>query len=208
MEATGKPVILAIQHNRPRVIREVVDGARAILTAYESGPFGGDALASVIFGDVNPSGKLPFTWPRSTGSIEHADRAEPGNSNDAFHPEWEFGFGLSYTTFAYSDLRIDRVTVGSRDTVTVTVTVANTGKRAGREVVQLYSRDLYASIDPAVRRLRDFQSVTLAPGARKTVTFRLPIQRLAFVGLNDRFIVEPGDFELSVGGLVRPLTVR
>jgi len=208
MEATGKPVILAIQHNRPRVIREVVDGARAILTAYESGPFGGDALAGVIFGDVNPSGKLPFTWPRSTGSIEHADRADAGNSNDAFHPEWEFGFGLSYTTFAYSDLRIDRGTVGIRDTVTVTVTVANTGSRAGREVVQLYSRDLYASIDPAVRRLRAFQGVTLASGERKTVTFRLPIQRLAFVGLNDRFIVEPGDFELSVGGLVRPLTVR
>ena len=208
MEATGKPVVVTLFHNRPRVVRDIVDAARAILTGYETGPYGGEAVASVLFGDVNPSGKLPFTWPRFTGAVEHYDRAEPGNSNDAYHPEWEFGFGLSYTTFAYSDLRLDRAAVGAHDTINVSVTVANTGSRAGREVVQLYSHDLYASIDPATRRLRAFQKVSLAPGERRTVTFRLPIQRLAFVGLDDKWVVEPGDFEIMIGTLKAPLVVH
>jgi beta-glucosidase len=208
MEATGKPVVVTLFHNRPRIVRDIVDGARAILTGYETGPFGGEAVAAALFGDVNPSGKLPFTWPRFSGSVEHYDRAEPVNGSGAYNPEWEFGFGLSYTTFTYSDLRIDRASVGLRDTVLVSVAVANTGARAGREVVQLYSRDLYASIDPATRRLRDFQKISLAPAERRTVTFRLPIQRLAFVGLEDRWVVEAGGFEIMVGGLRVPLTVH
>lgn len=213
IEATGTPVVLTIFQDRPRVIRDVVDGARAIVTGYETGPFGGEAVAGVLFGDVNPSGKLPFSWPRSTGDIVHYDRTAsedvtPDAPTGGYHPEWAFGYGLSYTTFAYSDLRLDRAQVGRRDTVTVSVAVANTGAREGKEVVQLYVRDLYASVEPSMERLRDFRKIDLQPGERRTVTFRLPIQRLAFVGRDDRWIVEPGDFDVMIGGLTQRLTVR
>jgi len=213
IEATGKPVVIALFQDRPRIVREVVDSARAIVTAYETGPFGGEALAGVLFGDVNPSGRLPFTWPRTTGGLLHYDRAQseevsPGGATGGYDPEWEFGHGLSYTTFAYSDLRLDRAAAGQRDTVTVSVTVANAGARAGKEAVQLYVRDLYASVAPPMRRLRDFQKISLGAGERRTVTFRLPVQRLAFVGLDNRPVVEPGDFDVMVGGLTQRLIVR
>ena len=212
MEATGKPVVLTVFEGRPRVIRPVVDSARAIVMGYQPGPFGGEAVAGVLFGDINPSGRLPFTYPRYTGAIEHYDRAEPANSTAGdstvgYHPQFEFGYGLSYTTYAYSDLRVDRARAGAADTVTVSVTVANTGARAGMEVVQLYSRQLVASVDPPVRRLRDFRKVLLAPGERRTVTFRLPVQRLAIVGRENHLAVEPGGFDLIVGSLTTRLTV-
>ncbi|HKO16330.1 MAG TPA: glycoside hydrolase family 3 N-terminal domain-containing protein [Gemmatimonadaceae bacterium] len=213
IEATGTPVVLALFQDRPRVIRPVVDGARAVLTGYETGPYGGEAMAAVLFGDVNPSGKLPFSWPRATGDVVHYDRTASedvgaGTPDGGYHPEWRFGRGLSYTTFAYSDLRLDRPSVGRRDTVAVSVTVANTGTRAGKEVVQLYVRDLYASVEPSMERLRDFRKIDLRPGERQIVTFRLPVQRLAFVGRDDRWVVEPGDFDVMIGGLQTRLTVR
>lgn len=213
MEATGKPVVLTLFEGRPRIIRPVVDSARAIVMGYQPGPFGGEAVAGVLFGDVNPSGRLSFTYPRFTGAIEHYDRTEPANSTAGdstmgYHPEFEFGYGLSYTTYAYSDLRVDRARVGTQDTVTVSVTVANTGPRAGLEVVQLYSHEHSASVDPPVRRLRDFTKIPLAAGERRIVKFRLPVQRLAFIGRDDRPVVEPGEFDLLVGGLTARLTVR
>jgi len=213
LEATGKPVVLTLFQDRPRVVRDVVDSARAVVTAYETGPFGGEALAGVLFGDVNPSGKLPFSWPRATGDVVHYDRTPseeltPDSSAGGYHPEWPFGHGLSYTTFSYGDLRLDRKDAGQGDTVTVSVTVANTGARAGKEVVQLYVRDLYASVEPSMQRLRDFRKVALNAGERRTVTFRLPVRRLAFVGRDDKLVVEPGDFDVMVGGLTQRLTVR
>ncbi len=213
IEATGTPVVLTIFHQHPRIVREAVEGARAVVTAYETGPFGGEALASVLFGDLNPSGKLPFSWPRTSGSIVHYDRPAPedattSGSEGGYNPEWPFGHGLSFTTFAYSNLRPSGGVAGISDTVTVSVDVANMGAVAGKEVVQLYVRDLYASVDPPVRRLRDFEKISLAPGERRTVTFRLPIQRLAFIGRDNRPIVEPGDFDLMVGGLRTRLVVK
>jgi beta-glucosidase len=215
IEATGTPVVLALFQNRPRIIRPAVDSARAIVTGYETGPFGGDAVAGVLFGDVNPSGKLPFTWPRTTGRIvpyDHGWSSEIfGNeSHDAWRPEWPFGFGLSYTTFAYSDLTLQRSEVGHGvgDTVGVTVTVANTGSRAGDEVVQLYVRELYASIAPPVKRLRAFERVALKAGERRTVTFRVPVRDLSFIGRDDKPVVEPGPFDVMVGGLSARLTVQ
>jgi len=205
--------VLVLYHGRPRVVRDAVDGAAAIVTGYETGPFGGEAVAGVLFGDVNPSGRLPFSWPRSTGAVVPYDRAGNGDAGangptGGYDPEWAFGHGLSYTTFAYSDLRLGAATAGVNDTVTVSVTVANSGARAGKEPVQLYVRDLVASIDPPMRRLRDFTKVSLAPGEKRTVTFRLPVSRLAFVGRDDRWVVEPGDFDVMVGGLTARLTVR
>jgi beta-glucosidase len=214
IEATGTPVVLVLFHGRPRLVHEIVDGARAVVTGYETGPYGGEAVARVLFGDVNPSGRLPFSWPRASGAYATYDRAGPADANGAagdtvgYRPQWPFGHGLSYTTFAYADLRLGAPTVGPRDTMTVSVSVTNTGARAGQEVVQLYARDLVASVDPPVRRLRDFQKIALAPGERRAVTFRVPVSRLAFVGRDGRWTVEPGEFDVLVGGLVARLTVR
>jgi beta-glucosidase len=213
IEATGTPVVLVLSEGRPRVIRDIVDGARAIVTAYQSGPYAGEAIAGVLFGDVNPSGRLPFSYPRATGAIEHYDRTFSGNASASgkdggYNPEWPFGFGLSYTTFAYSDLRLDRASVAPNDTVGVTVTVANSGARAGKEIVQLYSRDLVASVAPSYQRLRAYQKITLAPGERRTVSFRLPVSAVAFVGRDNKWVVEPGEFDLLVGGQTVRLTVR
>ncbi|MBX6330312.1 MAG: glycoside hydrolase family 3 C-terminal domain-containing protein [Gemmatimonadaceae bacterium] len=213
VEATGTPTVLVLVENRPRIVRTVVDSARAVLMAYETGPFGGEAVARILFGDVNPSGKLPFTYPRYTGAIEHYDRAPSADvtadkPEGGYDPQWPFGYGLSYTTFAYSDLTLNARDVGRNDTLTISVTVANTGARAGKEVVQLYVRDLYASVEPPMKRLRGFEKIELAPGARRTVTFRLPIQQLAFIGRDDRPVVEPGDFDVMIGGLTQRFTVR
>ena len=208
IEAAGTPVIVALYHGRPRVIHDVVDGARAIVTGYETGPYGGEALARVVFGDVNPSGKLPFTWPRTTGStLNPYDRARPADiggtdsSNRGYAPEFAFGHGLSYTTFGYSALRVASPKVGPRDSVRVSVTVTNTGKREGTEVVQLYVRDLVASVTPPVRRLRRFARVTIAPGASRTVSFALAAHELSFIGRDNKPVLEPGEFDAIIGDL-------
>jgi beta-glucosidase len=213
IEATGTPVVLALFQNRPRIIRDAVDSARAIVTGYETGPFGGEAVAEVLFGEVNPSGRLPFSWPRATGAIEHYDRtwqsevtaSKPGGGYD---PEWAFGYGLSYTTFGYSDLRIDRRDLSRNDTLGVGVTVTNTGSRAGRVVVPLYVRERYASVDPPFERLRGFTKISLAPGERRDVTFRVPVHDLAFVGRDNHWVVEPGPFDVMIGDLADSVTVQ
>jgi beta-glucosidase len=214
IEQTGVPVVLALYHGRPRILRDAVDGARAIVTGYETGPYGGEALAGVLFGDVNPSGKLPFSWPRFTGAIlVPYDRARPADiggtdtTNRGYDPEWPFGHGLSYTTFAYSNLRVATPTVGARDSVRISVTVTNSGRRAGKESVLLYVRDLVASVSPPVRRLRRFEKVSLEPGASRTLTFSLAARELGFVGRDDEPVLEPGTFEAIVGTLTAPFEV-
>ncbi|CAN5905052.1 glycoside hydrolase family 3 N-terminal domain-containing protein [soil metagenome] len=213
MEATGKPVILTVFESRPRTIRTVVDGAHAIVLGYLTGPFGGEAIARVLAGDVNPSGRLPFSYPKNAAAVEHYDRSASGElgisgPTGGYNPEWAFGHGLSYTTFTYDSLTLAKSTAGVRDTLVVSVVVANTGRRMGMEVVQVYSRQLTASVTPAMRRLRAFEKVQLAPGERRIVTFRIPVQRLALFGRDNRFAVEPGDFELMVGGKVAKLVVE
>ena len=214
IEQTGVPVVLALYHGRPRIVRDAVDGARAIVTGYETGPYGGEALASVLFGDVNPSGKLPFSWPRFPQSTLIAyDRARPADiggtdsTNHGYNPEWAFGHGLSYTTFAYSNLRVATPSVGARDSVRVSVTVTNTGSRAGKESVLLYVRDVVASVTPPVRRLRRFEKIALEPGASRTVSFSLAARELSFVGRDDQLVLEPGAFEAIVGSLTAPFEV-
>jgi beta-glucosidase len=208
IEATGTPVVVALYHGRPRIVRDVVDGARAVVTGYETGPYGGEAMANVLFGAVNPSGKLPFSWPRYSGAIlipydraRGADIGGTDSTNKGYAPEWAFGHGLSYTTFAYSDLRVATPRIGPRDSVRVSVTVRNTGSRAGKEVVQLYVRDLVASITPPVRRLRRFEKVSLEPGASRSVSFTLPARELSFVGKDNKLVLEPGAFDALVGEL-------
>ena len=193
IEATGTPVVLTLFHQRPRIIRKAVDSARAIVTGYQTGPFGGEAVAGVLFGDVNPSGRLPFTWPSATGALVHYDHAYSEEMPPiGYHPEWDFGHGLSYTTFTYSDLS---ATV--RDSLRVSVTAANTGARAGGEVVQLYLRQLYSRVAaPPVRKLKAFQRISLGPGEKRTVTFVIPKP------------VESGPYDALVGSLTARFTIK
>ncbi|CAN5909048.1 glycoside hydrolase family 3 N-terminal domain-containing protein [soil metagenome] len=213
IEATGKPVIITLFESRPRTIRTIVDGARAIVLGYYTGPHGSDAIARVLSGAVNPSGRLPFTYPRNVASVVHYDRSvsdEVGvaSPTGGYNPEWPFGFGLSYTTFSYASPLLTKRILGVRDTLVVSIEVANTGRRRGREVVQLYTRQMTASVTPAMRKLRAFEKIELAPGERRTVRLRVPVSALGFVGRNDRYAVEPGDFALHVGGRVAMFTIE
>lgn len=208
VQAAGKPVVLVLVEGRPRVISRVADGARGIVMAYWPGMYGGDAIADVLFGEANPSGKLPFTYPRHPNALATYDhRFTESTNNDfgrgpgGFNPQWEFGHGLSYTTYAYRDLRLDAREIGAGDSLTVRVTVENTGARAGRETVLLFSRQHYASVTPSLRRLRAFEGVELEPGQSRTVTFTLTADDLRFVGRDGRWVLEPGAFDVMVGGL-------
>ncbi|MDZ7372834.1 MAG: glycoside hydrolase family 3 C-terminal domain-containing protein [candidate division KSB1 bacterium] len=203
LERTGVPVVVVLVEGRPRVIRRIVDGARAILMAYLPGLEGGQAIADILFGDVNPSGKLPITYPRHPNDLTLYDHkySEENGPYNRYNPEWPFGHGLSYTRFEFADLEVFPSRMSLNDTLTVRVKVRNVGAREGAEVVQLYVSDLYASVTPSVRKLKRFEKVSLAPGQEKTVLFRLTKDDLAFIGLDNRPNVEPGDFRVSVGPL-------
>ncbi|CAN5524036.1 glycoside hydrolase family 3 N-terminal domain-containing protein [soil metagenome] len=213
LEATGKPVIITLFESRPRTIRPIVDAARAIVLGYYTGPHGGDAIARVLSGAVNPSGRLPFTYPRNAAAVVHYDRSvsdEVGiaSPSGGYNPEWEFGFGLSYTTITYSQPVFAKASIGVRDTLSVSVTITNTGRRSGMEVVQLYTRQMTASVTPSMRKLRAFEKVELQPGERRIVHFHVPASELGFVGRSDRYVVEPGAFELQIGGRVAKFTIE
>lgn len=206
IEATGKPVVLVLVEGRPRIINRIVDKAGAVLMAYNPGNEGGQAIADVLFGDFNPSGKLPFTYPRTpNGLITYDHKAfeteDTAFGNMAFKPQFEFGQGLSYTTFAFSDLRLSQKRITGNGDLSVSVTVTNSGSRAGKEVVQLYVSDLVASLSPPGKRLKRFAKVYLEPGQSRTVTFKLRKDDLSFIGADNKPVLEPGEFEVMVGGL-------
>jgi beta-glucosidase len=206
IEATGKPVVLVLVEGRPRVINRIVDRAGAVLMAYNPGNEGGAAIADVLFGDSNPSGKLPFTYPRAPDGLITYDHKlfetqATAFGNEAFTPQFEFGHGLSYTTFAYSNLRLDRKQVPMGGEVNVNVTVTNSGPRAGKEVVLLYVRDRVASLTPAGKRVKRFAKIYLEPGQSRNLAFRLRQDDLSFIGADNKPTVEPGDFDVMVGNL-------
>ncbi|HEX6037327.1 glycoside hydrolase family 3 N-terminal domain-containing protein [Longimicrobium sp.] len=206
VQATGTPVVLVLVEGRPRIIRRVVDGARGVVMAYWPGMQGGEAVAEVLFGETNPSGRLPFTYPRHPNELltydhKFTETLSPAFGGQGFRPEWPFGHGLSYTTFAYADLRLGGPRMDADGRMTVQVTVRNTGTRAGEETVLLYTRQQYASTTPYTRRLRGFQKVALAPGESRAVTFVLTADDLRTVGRDGRMMLEPGAFDVMVGGL-------
>jgi beta-glucosidase len=210
--ATGKPVVVVLVEGRPRIISRIADGAGAILMAYNPGNEGGQAVADVLFGDYNPSGRLPFTYPRDPNALLTYDHKSYENQNTnfgltPFSPQFPFGHGLSYTTFKYDNLSLSRKTMNERDKLTVNVTLTNTGRRTGSEVVQLYVRDLFASITPPDKRLRRFAKIQLAPGQSQTLSFELTRDDLSFIGQDNRPVIEPGDFEVLVGGLTEKFTL-
>ncbi len=208
LAATGKPIVLVLVQGRPRVIRTIVDDAGAILLAYLPGMEGGQAVADVLFGDVNPSGKLPYTYPRfASGFTTYDHKPSENTAENKFHPQWPFGHGLSYTSLSYRGLQADKSEMTPGQTVRVTVEVTNTGDVAAREIVQLYLSDLVASVTPAVRQLKGFQKVDVRPGQTQTVRFELGWDDLAFIGRDNKPVVEPGQFKISVGELSVMLTV-
>ena len=212
---TGKPIVLVLNEGRPRLIADIEPLAKAVVDILIPGNYGGDALANLLAGDANFSGKMPYTYPREINSLNTYDykvSEEVGTMAGAYNYDakvslqWPFGYGMSYTTFEYSNLRVDRQQFTADDVLTVSVDVKNTGSRAGKEAVLLYSSDLVASIVPDNRRLRDFSKVALEPGETKTVTFRLPAKDLAFVGADCRWTLEEGDFVLRIGRLEQTIT--
>ena len=210
--ATGKPVVIVLVEGRPRIIRRIADGAQAILMAYNPSNEGGQAIADVLFGDYNPGGKLPFTYPRYANALIAYDHKpyelqETSFGNIASKPQFEFGYGISYTTFAYSDLRVDPKAVTGDAEISVSVTVKNTGSRAGNEVVQLYLNDLVASMTPFGKRLKRFAKVHLEPGQSRTLGFTLRTNDLSFIGPKNKPVVEPGEFEVTIAGLTKRFTL-
>ena len=213
LKATGKPIVLVLVEGRPRIINQIADDMNAIVLAYNPSHEGGTAIADVLFGDVNPSGKLPFTYPRTPNGLinyEHKPFETENTSfgNLAFNPQFSFGDGLSYTTFTYSDLRIGKQTISANEELPVSVVVRNAGNRAGKEAVLVYVSDLVSSISPPGKRLRRFAKVNLQPGESKTLNFKLRREDLSFIGADNKPVVEPGEFEVRIAGLTQKFTVK
>jgi beta-glucosidase len=212
MIKTGKPVIFILNEGRPRIFNEVEPGAAAVVDIYLPSNFGADALADILTGDVTPSGKLPINYPRYTNSLAgyiHKPSEGEGNPQGGdFYPQYQFGFGLSYTTFEYSNLATDKKVYSPDEAATINVTVKNSGIRDGKEVVELFTSDLVASLTPDVKRLRAFEKVDLKPGESRTVTFKLPMKDLAFVNTSNKKTLEAGNFKVSVAGQTALINVN
>lgn len=211
--ATGKPVVLVLVEGRPRVINRIADKVSGILLALNPGNEGGRAVADVLFGDYNPNGKLPFTYPRNPNNLIMYDHKlfeteATSFGNAANKPQFDFGFGLSYTSFAYSNLKLSSDSMAMNGEMTVSVDVKNTGSRSGKETVILYLRDEVASLSPAGKRVKRFAKISLDPEQTKTLTFKLDRDDLSFIGINNRPVVEPGDFTVMVGGLSEKFTLK
>lgn len=213
--AVGKPVILILNEGRPRIISKFEKHVPAMVQTYLPGNFGGDALADILFGDVNPSGKLPYTYPRFPNSLvpyyhkpSENRSTTPGvyNYDSDFNPQFQFGYGLSYTSFKYGNLKLSADKLKDGETITATIEVSNTGLRQGKEIVQLYTSDLFASITPDIKRLRGFEKIDLKPGEKKQVSFTLKVSDLAFIGKDNIAITEPGEFKVEIGGLTANFT--
>lgn len=207
LATTGKPIILVLNEGRPRLVADIEPLAQGIVNILIPGNYGGDALALLLSGKANFSGKLPYTYPKEINSLANYDfkkSEEVGTMTGAYDynakitQQWGFGQGLSYTTYQYSNLKVDKATFAHDDVIRVSVEVKNTGKVAGKESVLLFSSDLMASMVPDGRRLRAFDKVALQPGESKTVTFELKANDLAFVGWDGKWILEEGDFTLMV----------
>ncbi|NUN71190.1 MAG: glycoside hydrolase family 3 C-terminal domain-containing protein [Bacteroidetes bacterium] len=217
---TGKPVVVLINAGRPLVFNELADAAPAILYTWWLGSEAGNAIADVLFGDYNPSAKLAMTFPRSVGQIpiyyNYYNTGRPATGdNDRFyrsayidlsiHPRYEFGYGLGYSPFTYSGLKLSVGSMSMTGTIQASVTITNAGKYAGEEVVQLYLRDLVGSIIRPMKELKDFRKIALAPGESKTITFTIDKEKLSFYDQHVQWVAEPGEFELMIGASSRDI---
>ena len=202
--ASGKPTLLVLINGRPLGVEWAAENLPAIIEAWEPGMYGGQAISEVIFGDVNPSAKLAVTIPRSVGQTQMIYNHKPSMY---FHPYvvkpstplYPFGFGLSYTTFGYENLTLDKKQIKPDESLMVSVNVTNTGKREGTEIVQLYIRDKFSCVTRPVKELKDFARATLQPGESKMIEFTITPDKLSFYDKKMNKIVEKGDFEVMIG---------
>ncbi len=220
VQGTGTPTVVVLINGRPLSVRWIAEHVPAVLEAWNCGEQGGRAVADVLFGDYNPSGRLPITVPRHVGQLPVYYNQPPsklywlkhgwGKAYADMSPEplYEFGFGLSYTSFAYSNLRIDQPRIAATGQVSISVDVQNTGSRAGAEVVQLYLRDIIGSITTPVKQLRGFERVALKAGEKKTVRFVLTADHLSLVNQRMERVVEPGEFQVMVGHSSEDIRLR
>ena len=208
LSKTGKPIVLVLNQGRPRIINDIEPLAQGVINIMLPSNYGGDALANLISGEANFSAKMPFTYPKYVNAFATYDykpcenmgqMAGNYNYDSVMDVQWPFGFGLSYTTYSYENLRADRTSFTSNDDITVSVDVTNTGRVAGKEVVLLYSKDMVASSTPDNIRLRNFEKVSLQPGETKTVSMKIKGSDLAFVGYDGKWRLEEGDFKLKCG---------
>ena len=208
----GKKVVLVLLQGRPRTFSKTEPYCDAIIFAGLPGDAGGTAIAKVLIGTENPSGKLPFTYPRYAGfhlsyDCKYTEVLNKDFKPLGFDPLFSFGSGLSYTNFTYSNFTCNQENYKFTDTITMHVSISNTGKMEGSHTALFYSKDEVASITPSLKKLRAFKKIHLKPGERKNITLQIPVQSLAFVGLANKWLVEPGDFKLSVDTLVQNITI-
>lgn len=212
-----KPLILILTQGRPRIISAIEKLFPGIILAYRPGSQGANAIADIVFGDANPSGILPFTYPQFSGDIVLYDhkgteriREDIPNTygSSGYRPQYAFGHGLSYTSFKYSDLKINNSTISKDQELSISIKVKNTGKIDGKHTTELYLKDLYASITPAFKKLKGFQKVILKAGEEKTLTFKLSADDMSFVNVEGKRVTEPGTFEVIIGDLVEPFDYK
>jgi beta-glucosidase len=207
LSKTGKPIVLVLVENRPRIIHDIVPLCNAVVMAYQPGDLGSDALARILVGDVNPSGKLPFTYPAHEQSLltydhKFSETLDPKFGNTAYSPEWPFGFGMSYSTLSYSNLKVSSNELKGTGSITVSVDVTNKGKIDAKETVLLYTRDHVASITPSVRKLRKFDKKSIAAGATVNYTIEITAADLAFINKDLKSVTEAGTFDIIIGDQV------
>jgi beta-glucosidase len=205
--AHGKPVVVVLLEGRPRIIRPIVDKSDAIVQCYLPGDFGADALVKLLYGEANFSGKLPYTYPKYDGVIEfydHPKSVDRSKSGDftAYDPQWDFGFGLSYSTVSYEQIKLNKNEFSGDEKIAVSVKVTNTGKMALKEIVQLYLSDDYASFVPAGKKLKRFEKVDLKPGETKEIQFELTKEDLQFYDNEERLLLESGKFTIAINNQI------
>jgi len=202
---TKKPIILVMVQSRPRIIRTIEPLVKTIIMAYLPGQEGGRAISDILFGKINPSGKLPFTYPKYSGNYvtyyhKKTDIRDVSWKYNGFYPQYEFGYGLSYTTFSYSNLKMSTDSLVGKQKLKISIDVKNTGKRTGKETVEVYIKDLIATVSPDSKKLIRFKKIALQSGETKTVNFSIDASNLSSIGINNKRITEDGAFEIQVGG--------
>ncbi len=200
---TGKPIVLVLVENRPRIVRSVVDYCAAVVMAYQPGDYGADALADILYGVANPSGRLPFTYPRYNNSLlwydhKYTETLDQNFGNNAFNPQWQFGHGLSYANITYSNLKTTTDTLRAGGSLTVSVEVTNKSNMSAMQSVLLFSRDHFATVTPSVKKLIDFKKITLEPNSSQVVTFTVTPHQLSFIGEDLKPVTETGNFDVMV----------
>ena len=214
---SGKPVVLVLNIGRPRLISEIESKVSAVINIYLPGNFGGDALADILYGSVNPSGKLPYSYPLYSNSLipyNYKPAEVQNNAQGAYNYVgevnnlYDFGFGLSYTSFEYSNLKLNSNQFSKNENIYLSVDIKNTGEIEGKEVIQVYSKDHYASLTPDIKRLRAFKKIELKPGEIKNVKFEIKVQDLGFINYQNKHVVETGTFDLMVGSLKSELIIQ